>query len=45
MIPYLTPEASVLPVDAPAVLCESPKPGGNEDLVYDEWQLNGYEGN
>ena len=34
---YVAPEVFVLPTDAPAVLCESPKPGGNESLVYEEW--------
>lgn len=34
---YAAPEALVVPAGAPVVLCESPKPGGNEILVYEEW--------
>lgn len=34
---YTAPEVQVVPVDGAAVLCESPKPGGNESLVYEEW--------
>ena len=34
---YTAPEASVVPADASAILCESPKPGGNESLIYEEW--------
>ncbi len=34
---YSAPEVLVVPVDGTAVLCESPKPGGNESLIYEEW--------
>lgn len=34
---YVAPEALFVPADASAILCESPKPGGNESLVYEEW--------
>jgi len=34
---YSAPAVCVIPVDDVAILCESPKPGGNESLVYEEW--------
>jgi len=34
---YIAPQALVVHADGAAVLCESPKPGGNESLVYEEW--------
>lgn len=34
---YAAPEVSVMPIDDAAILCESPKPGGNESLIYEEW--------
>jgi hypothetical protein len=35
---YVTPEAFEVPVDGVAVLCDSPDPGGREDLTYEDWQ-------
>ncbi len=38
-IPYVKPElfSFLLEEDGIRILCESPKPGGNEGLIYEEW--------
>ena len=37
MMPYDSPMVCVIPVSIGNALCESPVPGGNEDVGYDEW--------
>ena len=41
MMQYIAPEIFVVSVGVPEVLCESPVPGGNEDLVYEDWGSGG----
>lgn len=38
-IQYVKPElfSFLLEEDGIRILCESPKPGGNEGLIYEEW--------
>lgn len=38
---YAAPEIFVVSVGVPEVLCESPVPGGNEGLVYEDWGSGG----
>ena len=38
---YAAPEIFVVSVGVPEVLCESPVPGGNESLVYEDWGNGG----
>lgn len=41
MIEYIVPDIWALPVCGLEVLCESPVPGGNEGLVYEDWGNGG----
>ena len=34
---YDPPQAAILPVEPGSVLCESPIPGGNEGIGYENW--------
>lgn len=34
---YIAPQASVLSFEVELVLCESPLPGGNEGIGYENW--------
>ena len=34
---YVTPQASLLPFEVEQVLCESPLPGGNEGIGFENW--------
>lgn len=34
---YEAPSVLIYPTIGQDILCESPKPGGNESLVYEEW--------
>ena len=35
--PFVRPEVSVVDISGWAVVCDSPKPGGNEDVGYEDW--------
>lgn len=41
MIEYIVPDIWVMPVAGLEVLCQSPVPGGNEGLVYEDWGNGG----
>ncbi|MBQ6761524.1 MAG: hypothetical protein IJP49_02110 [Bacteroidales bacterium] len=34
---YLSPVLRVIPVRIENAICESPVPGGNEDIGYEDW--------
>jgi hypothetical protein len=34
---YVSPRACLLPFEVEAVLCESPLPGGNEGIGFENW--------
>ena len=34
---YLSPVLRVIPVSIENAICESPVPGGNEDIGYEDW--------
>lgn len=35
---YEAPSVLIFPTIGQDILCESPKPGGREDLTYEDWQ-------
>ena len=35
--PYISPTVRVIPLMMENALCESPVPGGNEDIGYEDW--------
>lgn len=41
MMQYNAPDIWVLPMCGQEILCESPVPGGNESLVYEDWENGG----
>ncbi|MBQ2521653.1 MAG: hypothetical protein II537_03005 [Bacteroidales bacterium] len=41
MMQYNAPDIWVLPVSVEEILCQSPVPGGNEGLVYEDWGNGG----
>ena len=35
--PYIAPQVRIVPLRMENALCDSPIPGGNEDIGYEDW--------